>query len=213
MKKSSGMSNLDIIKSYVAGERPFVQVGYDSNLENSKRKNGEQWVDSLGKRWEFKNGYKKRVSNVGKIINEKRCRDCNADTRWGDYLDEQVWPKTSLCYDCFIKERTHMKMNGTWELNEKLRNLKNTKSMISDMKNNFEEAKEYCEKNQNETIKYLEEDGSNEKWLGKEDFSKILENINGDLELIYDRLKTIDNDIDECVFKIKEKEHESVKST
>jgi hypothetical protein len=210
MKKSSGMSNLDMIQSYVNGERPFVQIGYDSNLENVERKNGEQWVDSLGKKWEFKNGYKKRISNTGTIINEQRCTECQADTRWGDYLDDQVWPKTGLCFECYTNERTKLKIKGTWELTEKLRNLKNTKSMIMDMKLQFEEAKEYCEKNSNSDVKFLEEDGSEEKWIGKEDFSEILENINGDLEMVDERLKTIDSDINECELKIKN--HESSKS-
>lgn len=211
MKKSSGMSNLDMIQSYVNGERPFVQIGYDSNLENTKRKNGEQWVDSLGKKWEFKNGYKKRISNTGTIINEKRCKECNADTRWGDYLDDQVWPKTGFCYECYTDERTKLKIKGTWELTEKLRDLKNTKSMITDMKLQFEEAKEYCEKNSGADVKFLEEDGSEEKWIGKEDFSEILKNINDDLQMVYDRLETIDRDIEDCELKIKN--HESVKST
>jgi len=210
MKRASGMSNMDIIRSYVSGDRPFIQVGYDSNLDNANRKDGEEWVDSLGRKWEYKNGYKRRISNKGKISTEKRCVSCNMDTKWGNYLDDQVWPKTGLCYDCFIDQETKRKIDGSWKIHDDLRNLKNTKSMIIDMKDNFEEAKQYCEENQGETVKFLEEDGSEEKWLGKEDFSKILDNINGDLEMIYERLKDIDKDIEDCESKLKE--HESSKS-
>ncbi len=38
MKRASGKSNLSIVQDYLSGDRPFVQVGYDPNLENSKRK-------------------------------------------------------------------------------------------------------------------------------------------------------------------------------
>jgi hypothetical protein len=203
MKRASGMSNLDIIKSYVSGERPFIQVGYDENLENSKRKDGEEWTDTLGRKWIFKNGYKSRVSKKGSIINEKRCSACDADTRWGNYLDDRVWPKTGLCYDCFTEDQTRRKINGTYDSVEKLRNLKNTKSMILDMKLQFEEAKEYCEKHTGDTVSFLEEDGSKEDWIGNEDYSEILKNINDDLEMVYDRLKNIDLDIKECESNIK----------
>ena len=56
MKKASGKSNLGIVKDYLEGNRPFVQVGYDSNLENNKRKEGDQWEDSQGRKWIWKNG-------------------------------------------------------------------------------------------------------------------------------------------------------------
>jgi hypothetical protein len=40
MKKASGKSNLSIVRNYLNGERPFIQVGYDENiaLQNRKRR-------------------------------------------------------------------------------------------------------------------------------------------------------------------------------
>ena len=102
MKKASGKSNLGIVKDYLEGNRPFVQVGYDANLENDKRKEGEEWEDSQGHKWVWKNKSKRRVSKRATIINEQRCKTCNMDVRWGNYLDDRVWPKTGYCYDCFI---------------------------------------------------------------------------------------------------------------
>ncbi len=46
IKLKTGKSNLDIVKSYVSGERAFIQVGYDSNTELLNRKEGEEWEDS-----------------------------------------------------------------------------------------------------------------------------------------------------------------------
>lgn len=201
MKKSTGMSNLDIIRSYVAGERPFIQVGYDDNLENSKRKDGEEWIDSLGRSWKYQNGYKVRISKKGTIINEKRCEACDADTRWGNYLDDRVWPKTGLCYDCFTDRETKYKIAGVWDVYNKLRDLRNEKTAIVDLKTNFSEAKVYCEKHTGDDVTFQEEDGSIEKWIGKENFSDILNQINEDIEIIDKRLLTIDSEIDELQTK------------
>ena len=55
MRKAQGKSNLAIVKDYVEGNRPFIQVGYDSNLNNSNRKEGEEWEDAQGNKWIWKN--------------------------------------------------------------------------------------------------------------------------------------------------------------
>jgi hypothetical protein len=86
------------------GVRPFVQVGYDSNLENSTRKEGEEWEDSQGRKWVWKNSSKRRVSKRATLVLEQRCTCCNMDVRWGSYLDDRVWPKTQMCYDCFTND-------------------------------------------------------------------------------------------------------------
>ena len=61
MKRASGKSNIDIVKDYVDGNRPFVQVGYDPNLNNSKRKENEESEDGQGNKCIWKNGSKRKV--------------------------------------------------------------------------------------------------------------------------------------------------------
>lgn len=195
MKKAQGKSNLGIVKDYLEGNRPFVQVGYDPNLENGKRKEGEMWEDGHGNKWMMKNGYKKRLPKKPTIINEQRCKCCNADVRFGNYLDDQVWPKTSLCYDCFIEEETHLKIVGVWNEYNKLRELRNEKAMLDDIRKKFEETKNWCEQHQDKPVEFLEEDGSFERWEGPQDYSKIYNDVSMDLEVIYKRLSEIDADI------------------
>ena len=72
MKRATGKSNLDIVKDYVEGNRPFIQVGYDPNLNNSKRKEGEEWEDGQGNKWVWKNGTKRKVSKLGQIKIQQR---------------------------------------------------------------------------------------------------------------------------------------------
>ena len=207
MKKASGKSNLSIVKDYLSGERPFVQVGYDANLENNKRKEGEEWEDGQGRKWVWKNGSKRRVSKRATIINEQRCKKCNMDVRWGNYLDDRVWPKTGYCYDCFINFQTELKMMGMFEVYNELQDLKNERSILEDYKRKFEESQTFCQKNQGKPVEFLEEDGSFERWEGVQDYTKILEDVTNDLVKINVGLAEINVKIKEY-----EEKYESAKS-
>lgn len=193
MKRASGKSNLGIVKDYLEGNRPFVQVGYDPKLENANRKEGEEWEDNNGNKWIKNNGIVKKIPKKASIIVEQRCKNCNADVRFGNYLDNQVWPKTQLCYDCFIEEETNLKIMGVWNEFNELRNLRNEKAMLTDIKQKFEETKHWCEQHKDgKPVTFIEEDGSTEVWEGKEDYSKIYEDVTADLKVIYERLSTMD---------------------
>lgn len=207
MKKASGKSNLSIVKDYLSGERPFTTIGYDANLENNKRKEGEEWEDSQGRKWVWKNKIKRRVSKRATIINEQRCKTCNMDVRWGNYLDDRVWPKTGYCYDCFINFQTELKLMGMFDVYNELQDLKNERSILEDYKKKFEESKKFCEENKDKDVTFLEEDGSFEKWDGNIDYNKIFEDLIKDIGVIDIRL-------DELTPKIKEYEekYESAKS-
>lgn len=198
-------SNLQIVRDYYEGNRPFTQIGYDYKLDDAKRKEGEEWEDSKGNRWKKENGYRKKLSKYAKVIIEKRCKECNKDTRWGNYLDDRVWPKTGFCYGCFVENETKLKIAGVYEEYNKCRDLKNVKSFLLDHKKKMEEAKLFCEQNQGEKIQFLNEDGSSEKWSGVEDYSKILADIETDLKRINDRLDTIDSEINQYESILKEK--------
>lgn len=197
MKRSQNKSNIQIVKDYYEGNRPFIQIGYDPRLEDASRKEGEEWTDAQGNLWKKENGYRRRISKHAKVILEKRCKGCNKDTRWGNYLDDRVWPKTHLCYNCYIDRETKLKIKGVYEDFNKLRELKNTKSFLLETKQKLEEARDFCEKHQGDDVKFVEEDGSIERWEGIEDYTNILKNINLDLKTLYARLETIDNEIDE----------------
>jgi hypothetical protein len=207
MKKASGKSNLGIVKDYLEGNRPFVQVGYDANLENNKRKEGEEWEDGQGRKWVWKNGSKRRISKRATIINEQRCKCCNMDVRWGNYLDDRVWPKTGYCYDCFINFQTELKMMGMFEVYHELQDLKNERSILEDYKRKFEESQTFCQKNQGKPVEFLEEDGSFERWEGVQDYTKILEDVTNDLVKINVGLAEINVKIKEY-----EEKYESAKS-
>lgn len=202
IKLKTGKSNLDIVKSYLNGERAFVQVGYDPILSDSNRIEGDQWEDGQGKKWVMKNGCRQLVPKVARFINEQRCKTCNTDVRWGNYLDDQVWPKTHLCYDCFINNETRMKIDGTWEYFDKARDLRNERSITSDYKKKFDETLKWCNDHENKPLEFINEDGSIEKWDGVGgDIEKIRADVSKDLDFINARLSEIDGIIADCEAK------------
>ena len=72
MKRAQGKSNIDIIKGYVAGERPFLQVGYTGDADKYIiRKEGETWTDASGKQWIQTASGPQAVTRIMDIIREE----------------------------------------------------------------------------------------------------------------------------------------------
>lgn len=183
MKKASGKSNLAIVKDYVEGNRPFIQVGYDPNLNNSKRKEGEEWEDAQGNKWIWKNGTKRKVPKASRIQYERKCSICNADMKFGNYLDERFFPKTGKCYDCTITFDSKIKYLGVFEEYSNYKFYNNLLSEMRDFKKNIEESIDYLEKNPNQKLQFFNDDGSQEFWTDDTDkIGKMLTDLKKDLD-------------------------------
>jgi hypothetical protein len=202
MKKASGKSNLSIVRDYMDGNRPFIQVGYDPNLNNNKRKEGEIWEDSQGSKWIWKNGSKIKVPKIAKIIIEQRCNICNADTKWGNYLDQKVYPKTGRCYDCNIAFDSKLKILGVFEDYEKHKIYKSMFSEMNDFKQQMEESITYLESdNSIPKLQYFNEDGSQEFWTDDTDMkSKVLTDLKKDLINVVERIDELNTKISELKY-------------
>ena len=183
MRKAQGKSNLAIVKDYVEGNRPFIQVGYDSNLNNSKRKEGEEWEDAQGNKWIWKNGTKRKVSKTARIEYERKCSICNSDMKFGNYLDERFFPKTGKCYDCAITFDSKIKYLGKFEEYERYKFYNNVLSEMRDFKKNISDSIEYLEKNPNQKVQFFNDDGSQEFWTDDtNNVEKVLTDLKKDLE-------------------------------
>ena len=194
MKRASGKSNLDIVKDYVEGNRPFVQVGYDPNLNNSKRKEGEEWEDSQGNKWIWKNGSKRKVSKLANIKIEQRCSICNADMKFGNYLDDRFYPKTGKCYDCSISFDSKLKSLGVYADYERYKIYNNMLSEMNDFRKNIIDSIEYLEKNPDKKLQFFNDDGSQEFWTDDTNqIEKVLSDLKSDLK-----------DVEENISKAKE---------
>lgn len=187
MKKASGKSNLSIVRDYLSGERPFVQVGYDANIALQSRKEGEEWEESDGSKWIKKNGYKHRVSKKAQYILEQRCTVCNADMKWGNHLDQKIYPKTQRCYECNIEFEGILVSSGLFGDYEKFKIINNELSMMRDFKNKIVDSITYLENYtpQTKNLQFFNEDGSNEIWLDDTDRRQVvLKDLRSDLEKV-----------------------------
>ena len=198
MKRASGKSNLSILKDYVEGNRPFVQVSMAGTEELRNRKEGEIWSDAAGKKWKKSGGRKIAIDKISNLIIEERCTICNADTRWGNRYDRQVWPKTRKCYDCFVEFETGLKKNGIYETFIRNRDLKNLKSGLVDFKGELIETIAWCNDSINDEIKYVNDDGTNHVETWKDDTDardKVKEDAQKDLDLVAARLADIETEL------------------
>lgn len=202
MKKASGKSNLSIVKDYLDGNRPFIQVGYDPNLDNSKRKEGEEWEDSQGNKWTWKNGSKRKISKVAQIKIDRRCSICNADIKFGSYLDDKVYPKTGRCYDCNITFDSKLKILGVFEDYEKHKIYKNMLSEMNDFKQQMEESITYLSAdNSLPKLQYFNEDGSQEFWTDDTDMkTNVLTDLKKDLISVNGRIDELNKKISELKY-------------
>jgi hypothetical protein len=195
MKHAQGKSNIDIVRGYLSGDRPFTTVGWTDDL--SKRKEGEKWVDSKGRHWVKSRGYKKRINNPGKVSSETArmlCSMCERDMKWGNYLDDKIFPKTGRCYDCNSVFESKLKVDGKFADYEKIKVLKNQLGFCVDFKSKLEETIHHLETSTDDIV-YLNEDGSKEVWKDTTRLS-VLEDAK--------------NDMKECILAIA-RIHESLK--
>lgn len=198
IKLKTGKSNLDIVRSYLNGERAFVQVGYDPNMEVAKHKEGEEWEDSNGVKWIKKNGYKHRVSKKAKFVFEQRCTICNADMKWGNYLDQKIYPKTQRCYECNIEFEGVLRSRGIYNDYEKFKIINNELSMMRDFKSKVVDSIKYLENYtpQTKNPQFFNEDGSNEIWVDDTDRREIvLKDLRIDLEKVNDGIALAESEL------------------
>lgn len=207
MKKASGKSNINIIKDYLAGERPFVQVGYVPPVEG-KHKDGDVWVDKNGIEWIQKGACKfsKKVYDTREATRQI-CPDCQKDIYWSsNHNDQKMFNKTGKCFDCLIIEETKMRLDGTWNTYEKIKVIKNQRSFLKEFKVKIEESIEWLN-NKSNKIEYVNEDGSIEYWndLSKETFlidaEKDLAEINKSIILCNESIAMLESELNELKSK------------
>lgn len=178
MKKASGKSNIEIVKDYLKGERPFVQVGYEPPLEQ-KHKDGDVWTDKDGIEW-IQTGASRISKKLydTKELTRQVCSVCNRDVAWSNNQNDiKFFNKTGKCYDCVIEEEHQMRLDGTFEIYEKIKVIKNQRSYLKDLKGKIEESINWLQ-NKSNKIEYINEDGSKDTWtdVSRGDFITEAEN-------------------------------------
>jgi len=164
MKRAQNKSNIQIVKDYLSGTRPFTSVGWTGDMV--ERKDNETWVDGHGATWIQKNGRKKRINKVCKISADdvrQRCKKCNMDMKWGNRFDDKIFNKTGYCYDCNVEVESLLKHQGKFKNYELRKVFKNQKGAVMSFKAKVEETIHHLETTGNDIV-YINEDGSKEVW-------------------------------------------------
>jgi hypothetical protein len=143
--------------------------------------------------------------------------------KWGNHLDQKIYPKTQRCYECNIEFESVLKSRGIYNDYEKFKIINNELSMMRDFKSKVVDSIQYLENYTPKTKdpQFFNEDGSNEIWVDNTDRREIvlkhlhedLQKVNNGIELAESELKKIKYDLNIdpeikklTLLKIKEKE-------
>jgi hypothetical protein len=186
-------SNIQIVKDYLSGERPFVTVGYVP--PPVKRNGGEQWTDASGVVWEQRNGYKVRVNEQAQMIREAR-RDkceCGQDIQYGSKLDNLFFRKTGKCYECLIKQEQEYHILGVFNHYENWKLISNYLGYLEDVREKIGDSIKYLS-NEDGSLKVLcNGEGYIEKFSGI-NTSELLESAKKDFEEVKKNIEKVTKD-------------------
>ena len=191
MKHASGKSNIDILKDYVAGVRPFSQIGY-TGKQYAKRKVGERWTDAKGIEWIQKEFGPVTVSRVGDIVRaarDQKCK-CGQDIKWGSRLDHLFFTKTGLCESCLIDYETKLRILGIYDDYEKFKVLSNQLGVFEDAKAQIESAIKFFEEGSGDVEMLCNSEGFVERWKNT-NRDQILKDAKKDLRIARKRIAEV----------------------
>lgn len=183
--------NIDIVRDYLAGERPVIQVGYTGDVDKLIiRQEGEKWTDASGKEWVQTKTGPRTVTRVMDIIREEvgidKCEKCGCEIRWRGRIDRKMFYKTKKCFDCLVEEETMLRIKGQFKLYETKKMIENELSYLEDVRQHLKDSKEYLETH--EKLTYVNSNGLVEEW----------NNVSRD-----ELLKNVKKDFVTCLKKIK----------
>ncbi len=155
--------------------------GYEGEVE-SKKEVGEIWTDKEGKTWEQKDGYKISVSQMDDVRQylEKlsNCQSENCNTIKYSMADKKLIRKTGMCATCLAKFESELRADGTYPFYEDYKISNNQLSYVIDLKAQFEEALAGV----SQTLEFVNEDGTIQKWHYEVDIEKVKEDLQKDID-------------------------------
>jgi predicted transposase YbfD/YdcC len=176
-------SNIEIVKDYLAGVRPVIQVGY-TGQEYVKRAVGERWTDKTGQEWEQKASGPQKVNRVANIIREaigvQKCK-CGQEIKWGSRADRLFYRKTGLCEGCLIEYETRLRVLGIYGDYEQYKLASNELGATKDMETKILETIKYFESGDTDVKMLCNSEGFTERWKTT-NADQILQDAKKDLE-------------------------------
>lgn len=187
-------SNIEMVRSYLQGERPITIVGYQAPAEQ-KHEVGEKWTDAQGREWEQKENGPTRVTKVIDIVRaelDDRCACCGAEIRWGSRHDRKFYHKTGKCFDCLIQEETTLRIKGHYKLYEHQKVLKNQRAYLLEIKAKLREAYDFTK--EHKVLTYVNSNGFVETWEN-EARGELLRNLKKDFVACLKTLSAVEAEL------------------
>ncbi len=187
-----GKSNIDILKDYVAGVRPFVQVGY-TGKQYAKRAVGDRWTDVKGVEWEQKESGPVRVNRVADIVREARGKQvckCGQEIRWGTRADNILYQKTGMCANCLIDYETKLRIVGIYDDYEAYKLISNEIGFLKDAKDKIAETVKFFSSDPGDVTAICNSEGFLERWKNTNS-EKILADAKRDLKMCRQRIAAL----------------------
>lgn len=192
MKQGTGKSNIDILKDYVAGVRPFTQVGY-TGKQYIKRKIGERWTDAKGNEWEQKESGPHQVNRVANIVREaigiEKCK-CGQEIRWGSRVDKIFYRRTGMCSNCLIDYETNLRIAGIYDDYEAYKIISNEIGFLKDIKAQIEETVKFFSSESGDVNAVCNSAGFIERWKNTNK-EQILKDAKRDLKMARKRITAL----------------------
>lgn len=159
-------SNIEIVKDYVAGVRPFIQVGY-TGKEYKKRAVGEVWTDPKGQEWVQMASGPRKVNRVANIVREaigvQKCK-CGQDIKWGSKADRLFYVRTGLCEGCLVDYETKLRVLGIYNDYETYKMASNELGATKDLRDKIQETITYFESGDTDMTMICNSEGFTERW-------------------------------------------------
>jgi hypothetical protein len=164
--------------------------GYEKEAEQ-KREVGERWVDSEGKEWEQKEGFKINTTKMDEVREFlQKITTCSSDdckTIKYSNADKKLIVKTGLCADCLAKQEVVLRADGTWPFYEDYKITLNKLDYVRDIKAQLEEAFEGVK----QQIEMVNEDGTISKWQWDIDIEKVKSDLKNDIDGAYNAIEEL----------------------
>jgi len=159
-------SNIEIVRDYMAGVRPFIQVGY-TGKKYKKRVVGEHWTDKSGQEWEQKVSGPQKVNRVANIVRSaigvQKCK-CGQDIKWGSKADRLFYVRTGLCEGCLIDYETKLRILGIYNNYETYKLASNELGATKDLRDKIQETITYFESGDADMTMICNSEGFTERW-------------------------------------------------
>jgi hypothetical protein len=164
--------------------------GYEKEADKT-REVGEKWTDSDGKEWEQKEGYKTNVSQMDEVrqyLNKlNNCQSEKCDTIKYSNADKKVIRKTGMCVTCLRQFEQRLKDDGTYPFYEDYKITNNQLSYVIDLKAQFEEGL----RGVSQTMEFINEDGTIQKWHYDIDIEKVKEDLQNDINSATEAIESL----------------------